>query len=422
MLIDDCFAVNQPRVMHAQAIAILRDRLSTITRVETVGLAEAAGRILAEPADAIRNIPAHTNSAVDGYAFEHDSAIETSGAVMPVVGRAAAGHALATSAWAGAAVRILTGAIVPAGLDTVVMQEDVTVSTRDGNTLVQIPAGARKGANVRLAGEDVAAGSRLFAPGHVLRPQDLAALASAGLPHVACRARLRVGIFSTGDEVVRPGEPLGDGQVYDANAPMIAALVATAGALSEDLGVLPDDATAVRVRLLEAAARFDVLITSGGASRGEEDHVVRILDEIGKRHLWQIAIKPGRPMAFGQIGKCVFIGLPGNPVAVFVCFLLYAWPMLRRLGGGTWPEPRVLRLPSVTAIKKKTGRREYWRGILRQADGRLAVEKFDRDGSGLITSLRLADGLIEAGEDVGAIAAGEDVSFIPFTDYGIVRR
>ena len=150
--------------------------------------------------------------------------------------------------------------------------------------------------------------------------------------------------------------------------------------------------------------------------------MIGALESLGTCHMWQLAIKPGRPMSFGQIGQTVFVGLPGNPVAVFVCFLLYAWPMLRRLGGATWPEPRVLRLPSVTAIKKKTGRREYWRGMLRQVDGRLAVEKFDRDGSGLITSLRLADGLIEAGEDVGAIAAGEDVSFIPFTDYGIIRQ
>lgn len=420
-LADDCFVLDRPRVTHAEAIETLRARMTTIAATETISLDAADGRTLAQEAIARRNIPAHTNSAVDGYAFAWNDQIATSGGWLPVMGRSAAGHALASSVPSGAAARILTGAVVPADVDTVVMQEDVELATRDGQPHVMIPAGAKRGANIRHAGEDVAAGSRLFSPGHVLRPQDLAALASAGLGQVRCHVPLRIGIFSTGDEVVKPGVPLGEGQVYDANAPMIAALAATTGARTEDLGVLPDDPAVVRARLAEAAARFDVLITSGGASRGEEDHVVRVLEEIGKRHLWQIAIKPGRPMSFGQIGSCIFIGLPGNPVAVFVCFLLYAWPMLRRLGGAPWPEPRVLRLPSLTSIKKKTGRREYWRGSLRVVDGRLVVEKFDRDGSGLITSLRVADGLIEAGEDVGAVAAGEDVAFIPFSDYGISR-
>ena len=419
-LVDDCFLLDQPRVTHARAIEVLRDRMAPVAGIEPVTLDNAAGRILAQETIARRDIPAHTNSAVDGYAFAFSEPL-TAGVVLPIAGRAAAGHAMPEPAQPGSAIRILTGAVVPAGLDTVVMQEDVEVVARDGAPHVRISAGAKRGANVRLAGEDVASGAQLFAPGHVLRPQDLAALASAGLDWVDCRARLRVGVFSTGDEVVRPGTPLGAGQVYDANAPMLAALVATTGAVTQDLGILPDDPAVVRQRLAEAALRFDVLITSGGASRGEEDHVVRALDAIGKRHLWQIAIKPGRPMSFGQIGNCVFIGLPGNPVAVFVCFLLYAWPMLRCLGGAPWPEPRALQLPSLTAITKKTGRREYWRGILRTEGGRLMVEKFDRDGSGLITSLRVADGLIEAGEDVGAIAAGEPVTFIPFTEYGIPR-
>lgn len=418
---DDCFVLDQPRVTHAQAIEILRTRLAPVALAELADVASAGHRILAQTAVAQRDIPLHTNSAVDGYAFAHAGPIETTGAVLPVSGRAAAGHALSGGAPAGSAIRILTGAVVPPELDTVVMQEDVELDDRAGLQHVHIPAGSKRGANVRLAGEDVAAGAVLFQPGHVLRPQDLAALASAGLGQVRCYAPLRIGVFSTGDEVVRSGSPLREDQVYDANAPMIAALVAMTGARAEDLGILPDDPAVIRRRLGEAAVRFDVLITSGGASKGEEDHVVRVLDQIGKRHLWQIAIKPGRPMSFGQIGNCVFIGLPGNPVAVFVCFLLYAWPMLRRLGGAPWPTPRAYQLPSVTSIRKKTGRREYWRGILRERDGRLMVEKFDRDGSGLITSLRIADGLIEAAEDVGAVGAGDLVTFIPFTEFGIPR-
>ena len=418
---DDCFALEQPRVTHAHAIDVLRARIVPVAGVETVDVTGASRRILAQTAIAQRNIPLHTNSAVDGYAFAHGGEIEKAGGLLPIAGRAVAGHLLAEPVPPGAAVRILTGAVVPSLLETVVMQEDVTLESIAGTRHVRIPPGAKRGANVRLAGEDVAAGTVLFEPGHILRPQDLAALASAGLGQVRCHAPLKVGVFSTGDEVVRSGAPLREGQVYDANAPMIAALVSTTGAQAEDLGILPDDPAVVRRCLSEAALRFDVLIASGGASKGEEDHVVRALDQIGKRHLWQIAIKPGRPMTFGQIGHCVFVGLPGNPVAVFVCFLLYAWPMLRRLGGAPWPTPRAIQLPATKAISKKTGRREYWRGSLREQNGRLMVEKFDRDGSGLITSLRVADGLIEAGEDVGAIAAGEDVTFIPFTEYGIPR-
>lgn len=421
VLQDDCFVLDQPRIAHAQAIHILRTRLQPVASIESVDIAHGSLRVLAQTAAAQRDIPQHTNSAVDGYAFAHDSDTEKSGAVLPVSARAAAGHALQSPVAKGTAVRILTGAVLPSELDTVVMQEDVTLEDISGIPHVRIPAGCKRDANVRLAGEDVAAGAVLFEPGHVLRPQDLAALASAGLGQVRCYAPLRIGVFSTGDEVVRSGAPLKEGQVYDANAPMIAALVAATGSQAEDLGILPDDRAVVRQRLSEASARFDVLITSGGASKGEEDYVVRVLDEIGKRHLWQIAIKPGRPMSFGQIGSCVFIGLPGNPVAVFVCFLLYAWPMLRRLCGAPWPTPRAYQLPSLTAIKKKTGRREYWRGILREHNGRLMVEKFDRDGSGLITSLRVADGLIEAGEDLGAVAAGDLVTFIPFTEFGIPR-
>jgi molybdopterin molybdotransferase len=247
-------------------------------------------------------------------------------------------------------------------------------------------------------------------------------LASMGMAEVPCYARLKVAIVSTGDEVVRPGAPFTEGQVYDANAPLLGALIASAGALPTDLGVLPDKPEEVQRRLAEAARSFDAVILSGGASRGEEDHVVAALDAIGKRHLWQLAVKPGRPMSFGQIGDCVVLGLPGNPVAVFVCFLLYVWPLLRRMGGAGWPEPRRYRLPALFAFPgRKTGRREFWRGILKETPHGLGVDKFARDGSGLITGLRAADGLIDIPEDVGAVQPGDLVAFIPFSEFGIIR-
>jgi molybdopterin molybdotransferase len=312
---------------------------------------------------------------------------------------------------------------MPEGHDTVAMQEDVRASTIAGRAVVSIPPGLKRGANVRKAGEDVNAGESVLAQGTVLRPQDLSALASLGFGEVDCFQRLKVAIVSTGDEVVRAGVALQPGQVHDANAPMLAPLIAGAGAMATDLGVFPDDLRAVKQRLAEAARAFDVIITTGGASRGEEDHVVAALDALGKRHMWQLAIKPGRPMSFGQIGDTIVLGLPGNPVAVFVCFLLYVWPLLRRMGGADWPEPRRYKLPALFAFPdRKVGRREFWRGMLRETSAGLAVDKFARDGSGLISGLRAADGLIDIPEDVSEVKPGDPVSFIPFAEFGIVGR
>ena len=422
-LSDDCFAHDKKRLRHGEALAILKQRVVPVAGRETVPLAEAAGRILAEPAVAPRPVPAHTNAAVDGYSFAASDYDADAGSALPVGGRAAAGHRLERAPAPGTAVRIFTGAILPFGHDSVVMQEDVATSAVGGRTVVSIPAGLKRGANVRRAGEDAEAGATLLAPGTVLRAQDLAALASLGMAEAACYARLKVAIVSSGDEVVRPGAPFSEGLVYDANAPMLYALILSAGAAPADLGVLPDDPAEVRRRLADAAQRHDAVIVTGGASRGEEDHMAAALDAVGKRHLWQLAIKPGRPMSFGQIGDCVVLGLPGNPVAVLVCFLLYAWPMLRRMGGAAWPEPRRYRLPALFAFPgRKTGRREYWRGILKETPHGLGVDKFARDGSGLISGLLAADGLIEIPEDAGDVQPGDRVAFIPFTELGIVGR
>jgi molybdopterin molybdotransferase len=422
-LLDDCFAHDKKRLRHAEALAILKQRVRPVVGVERVPLVEAAGRILAAAAVASRPVPAHTNAAVDGFSFAANDYDAAAGTELVVEGRAAAGHALVGKPVPGAAARIFTGAVIPEGHDTVVMQEDVRAGTVAGRALVSIPAGLKRGANVRKAGEDVKAGETVLGAGAVLRPQDLSALASLGFGEVDCFQRLKVAIVSTGDEVVRAGAALHAGQVHDANAPMLAPLIAGAGAAATDLGVFPDNLQTVKQKLDEAARSFDVVITSGGASRGEEDHVVAALDQLGKRHMWQLAIKPGRPMSFGQIGDTVVLGLPGNPVAVFVCFLLYVWPLLRRMGGAEWPEPRRYALPALFAFPdRKVGRREFWRGMLRETPDGLAVDKFARDGSGLISGLRAADGLIDIPEDVTEVKKGDLVAFIPFTEFGIVGR
>jgi molybdopterin molybdotransferase len=418
-LIDDCFILDKDRLPHQEAIGILKARVHPVTGTEQVALAEACGRFLAAPIVAPRSIPAHDNAAVDGYAFASSDYDAAEGAAFRVIGEAAAGHPFQGSLLSGGAVRIFTGAVVPAGLDTVAMQEDVRVEEREGARWAVIPPGLKAGANRRLAGEDTQPGETLVAAGARLRPQDIASAAATGLGAVHCHTPLKVAVLSTGDEILRPGEAFVDGKVYDANAPMLHGLIWAAGAEAVDLGVLPDKRESVERALSDASHTFNVIVISGGASQGQEDHVVASIDALGQRHLWQIAIKPGRPMSFGQIGDCVVLGLPGNPVAVFVCFLMYVRPVLTRLAGGAWPEPARFPVPAAFTQKKKPGRREFWRAKLIRKDGRLMVDKFPRDGSGLISSLREADGFIEVEEDVDEIRFGEVVDFIPFSEFGL---
>ncbi|MEE9588446.1 MAG: gephyrin-like molybdotransferase Glp [Hyphomicrobiaceae bacterium] len=418
---DDCFLHDKDRLAHDEAIAILKDRMTPLVGSENVPLEIAAGRIASADVGAPRAIPAHDNAAVDGYAFRFDDYDAGAGSEMPVAGRVAAGHPITDALASGVAVRIFTGAAMPGGFDTVVMQEDV--ETLGEESRVRIPAGLKAGANRRLAGEDVQPGEALVGSGQRLRPQDIAAIASAGHGEVSCYERLRVGILSSGDEVIRPGEPFIHGQVYDANSPMLQALISTTGSQADDLGIMRDDPAVVGRSLSEAAQKYNLIITSGGASLGEEDHIISTLDRLGTRHLWQIAVKPGRPMTFGQIGDCVFVGLPGNPVAVFVCFLLYAWPLIMRASGAHWPTPARYKLPAAfTIASKKPDRREFWRGLMRATDAGPVAEKFARDGSGLISGLTAADGLIEVGEAVTEVREGDEVNFIPFAEFGIPTR
>lgn len=421
--LNDCFLHDKDRLSFVRSLQLLREaaeKVGAVTASEDLALDEAIGRVLAENIIAPRNIPAHDNAAVDGYAFSYCDYDPEKGSVFRVENRIAAGHPLRQVPEPNTAAQIFTGAVMPPGFDTVVMQEDARTEERDGVLCVHVPAHLKKGANRRKAGEDVAAGTTLLAPGTILRPQELAAIASTGQARVRCRRRVRVGVFSTGDELLQPGAPFRLGGVYDANGTMLRSLVATTGAQAADLGVLPDDAAQVRARLKAATAGHDVLITSGGVSRGEEDHLVAAMQALGTLHLWQIAIKPGRPMSLGQIGRCLVVGLPGNPVAAYVCFLLYVRPLLVALAGAPWPEPRRFRVPAAFSFSKKTGRREFLRGrLVRDTEGNLRAKNYVRTGSGLIVSLREADGLIEIPEDVARVEEDEPVAFIPFTEFGI---
>ncbi len=422
-LLDDCFGTDKDRMRHQEALETLRSRVGTVVEAETIALGEAGGRTLAEDIIAPRNIPLADNTAVDGYAFSHADYVVQNGR-LPVTLRIAAGHPAEATLQAGTAARIFTGGVMPEGSNTIAMQEDCTIDDSGPQPVVTIPMGLKLGANRRRAGEDVAEGAAILGPGTRLRPQEVGAIASTGKATVSVYRRLRVALVSTGDEVVRPGTDIRPGQVYDSNHFLLSELLATLNADIVDLGILQDDRAVVQAALAKAAQDHDVLVTSGGVSRGEEDYLAEAIDALGVRHMWQLAIKPGRPVSFGQIGDCVVVGLPGNPVAAFVCFLNYAWPVMAALSGSGFTVPRPYRVPAAFSIPdQKPDRREFLRGILDRDDaGNVVVRKFARDGSGLITSLREADGLIVIEEETTRVDEGDLVQFVSFTDFGIPPR
>ena len=377
--------------------------------VERVPLAQADGRVLAQDVRAPRPIPAHRNAAVDGYAFRFE---ERGDHALPVAERIAAGAAGGEHG-PGTASRIFTGAPMPRGADTVAMQEDCALSA-DG---VRLPA-LKRGANVRAAGEDVAEGAVVLSAGVRLGPAELAAIASAGSADIPVRRRLRVALMANGAELLRPGEPFREAAVYDSNTPMLAALLRRFGCDVMGGGIVPDDAATVRASLADAADRADAVVASAGASKGEEDHMLAALDALGKRHLWQLAVKPGRPMMMGQIGDAPVVGLPGNPVAAMVCTLLYLRPLLDRLAGAQWTEPVRYTLPAAFSLRSKPDRREFLRGWTERRGDETVVAKFPRDGSGLISGLVAATGLIEIPEHRERVEEGDPVPFIPFSELG----
>ncbi len=421
-LLDDCFyhdPNDAKRLSHNEAVKLLSERIQPVVTADRCSIESAAGKVLAQDVSSSLAVPGHTNAAVDGYAFRFSALQPNQENELRIAGRAAAGRPFDGTIQTGEVCRIFTGAVLPNGCDTVVMQEDCEAAP--SGQMVKIPNGVKSGANVRQAGEDVGQGERLYRAGDRLRPQDIAALASVGISEVHCYRPPRVAIVSTGDEVVRVGQAdLSLGQVYDTNAPMLVELARLSGADVTDLGVWPDDAKVVEDNLDAATKSFDVVLTSGGASLGEEDYMARSIENLGARHFWQIAVKPGRPLMFGQINDTVIVGLPGNPVAVFVCYLLYVAPIIRRLGGAHWTEPRRFKLPADFSVaNRKLGRREFWRGITVPTEHGLRLDKFKRDGSGLISGLRAADGLIDVPEDVAGVEPGQLLDFIPFSEFGI---
>jgi molybdopterin molybdotransferase len=411
-LTDDCFAFGGQLMSAGEALAILKSKVHAVTETESVRLNDARGRVLAEPVVATRDVPPHDNAAVDGYAVNFDQLKPGEPTTLPIGGRAAAGHPLGRKVAAGECIRIFTGAQMPEGADTVLMQEDCRVA--DGKAT--LPAGIKRGANRRFAGEDVKRGATVLAAGRRLRPQEIGLAASLGLTTLTVRRKLRVAIFSTGDEVREPGGELPPGAIFDSNRYTLRALLEGLSCAVTDLGILPDSLDAVRDALAGAAKNHDLVVTSGGVSSGEEDHVKAAVEALGKLHFWRLAIKPGRPVTMGQIGRVPFIGLPGNPVAVMVTFLLLARPLVLLLSGAEDAPPRLFRVVSGFAYDKKGSRTEYLRARLKRGETGWVAEKFPRDGAGILTSMVESDGLVEIPEGLSHVELGGTVDFLPFSE------
>jgi molybdopterin molybdotransferase len=416
-LSDDCFAFAGPLLPIEEVERILRERIAPVPETETVPLAAAHGRVLARAMLAPIDLPPFDNSAVDGYAVRAADLLHGGETRLVIGGRITAGRAPPDALAPATAIRIFTGAPMPEGADTVFMQEDVR---REGEHVV-VPPGLKPGSNRRLAGEDVRAGAVALPAGRRLAAQDVALAAAVGLTELPVRRRISVAMLSTGDEIVEPGGPRPAAALFDANRYLLAGLLSRAGALATDLGILPDDPEQLAPALAAAAAEHDLVLTSGGVSTGEADHVRDAVEKIGRLVFWRVAVKPGRPVAMGVIPGAqaghgaAFVGLPGNPVAVFVTFARVVRPLIARLAGEELAPFVPLPVRTTFAYRKRKGRREYVRVTLRRsADGAIEAVKYPQDGAGVITSLTETDGLIELPDETTSIEPGASVGFLSY--------
>lgn len=385
-------------------VPVLEDR-------EQVPLRTALGRVLGRDIVSRVNVPAHPNSAMDGYAIQGDDIPREGIARLTLLGAAFAGRPWIGRVAAGQAVRIMTGGVIPEGADTVIAQEKVEV---DGNTL-RFDGQHTRGQHVRRAGEDITAGSRVLAAGRVLEPSDLGLLASLGETEVTVIRRPRVAFFSTGDELRSLGEPLGPGEVYDSNRHTLQAMLARLGIEGLDLGVVRDDPQALQAAFTRASRLADVVLSSGGVSVGDADYTRAILTQLGEVAFWKIAMKPGRPLAFGRLGDALFFGLPGNPVSVMVTFYQFVQPALQRMMGMAPRPPLRLRARVVADLPKRPGRLEYQRGVFTQTpSGEFEVRATGGQSSGILSSMSQANCFIVLPLDSGRVAAGALVDIEAF--------
>ena len=402
-----------PKSLSADAaLEQIKAGVSHVRGIEKIAIRAALNRILAEDIHSRINVPSGTNSAMDGYAVNSADIPAAGVAGLNVLGTAWAGKPFAGAVTPGNCVRIMTGAIMPAGADTVIIQEDVQLT----DSGINIDGSTRKGDNVRQAGEDIALGDRVLTQGRRLNPADIGLIASLGIAEVCVVRRLRVAFFSTGDELRSIGETLNDGAIYDSNRYTLYGMLERMGADIIDMGVIKDDLDDLEEAFTVAAANADVLITSGGVSVGEADYIKQILAKLGAVDFWKVAIKPGRPLAFGHVGDAVFFGLPGNPVSVMVTFYEFVQPALRKMIGEDDAGILTLKARCDSRLKKRPGRVEYQRGILQKDEsGNLVVTKTGAQGSGILRSMSQANCFIILPIASDGVEPGTYVDIQPFS-------
>ncbi len=408
---------SQPGLLPvADSIAHMRSAIIPVADVETVELHASLDRVIAEAIYSAMNIPSHNNSAMDGYAFLNAHA--TLEHPLRIVGTALAGHPFKGEIQTGECVRIMTGAVVPTTTDAVIMQEQV-IATDDFIQLKRVPI---TGENIRCAGEDITINSLVLEQGKRVSPLDIGLLASLGITHVKVFRRTRIAVLSTGDELKAVGEPLNPGELYDSNRQTLLALLSRINVAVIDCGLVADDPQKIRTAFESAIAQADVIISSGGVSVGDADYTKDVLQSLGKINFWKVAIKPGKPFAFGSFNKpqnknCWFFGLPGNPVSAVVTYHQLVLPALRHLAGEKFEPALSISATTESHLKKQQGRADYQRGVLQEVDGENIVKSTGNQGSGVLSSIAKANSYIFLEQERGSVTKGEKVQVIPFDKF-----
>ena len=415
--VNDCYSPAQQLQTAETVWQRMQALASTQVKSQTLPLEQCMNRRLAEALTTPYDSPRFDNAAVDGYAFNCNDLIQQPDATLPLMATEAnAGGSEKLSLKQGYCMRVLTGAQMPKGANTVVMQEDVHLT----NDSVTFPSHYKAHSNWRPQGEDVKVGEVIINEGQLIRPQDIGLAAAVGQAQLRVYNKVRVALFSTGNEVYELGQKLPEDGIYDVNRYLLKALLTSLHCEVTDLGILADDFSTIRTALDSASQDHQLIITSGGASTGSHDHIANVLKDLGEVHAWRLAIKPGRPLAFGQLGPALFLGLPGNPVAANVCTLMFGQPLIRALSGGGWHRPKSYPQKLGFDVNKKVGRREWLRVFQeKQPNGDYVLQRSASHGSGILTSMTRADGLVEVDEASGNLPAGSLVDFIPFTSFGM---
>ena len=412
-LTNDCFKHSEKRISLEKAVSILEKRIKCIKKTEKIKLDQALGRILSKDIFSQINVPHFDNSAVDGYAFKYLDLNTKNNTTLKLAGRITAGQNFNKKIKKGEVVRIFTGAKIPKGTDTVIMQEDCNLN----NKWVVLQIGIFKGANIRKKGEDIKSGKKIISKGSKLKAQDIALIASIGIKEIEVYEKLTVGIFTTGNELFEPGKKISKSGIYDSNRYCLKNLLKTINCSIKDYGIKKDNKKLIKKNLKKISKNCDLIITTGGMSVGEEDYVRKVIEENGSINFWNIAIKPGRPVALGNVFKKPFIGLPGNPVSVMITFLKIALPTINKLSGFLQPKEKCFIVTTDFNFKKKSGRKEFLRvKISKNLNGQIKIKNYPNAGSGVFTSMVETDGLIELPEKLTYLKKGTKIKFVPYSE------